>query len=170
MKRTIGTLTLCVLFWLMISGCTGKADAPDMNGPAPLFTLEDIHGGTVKLEDLRGKVVLLNFFATWCGPCRQEVPEFIRVYEKLKDKGFEIIAVGLDAGGEQVLRAFARDHRIPYPILPGTRNLVLDYGGIGSIPTTFLIDHEGRVVDRFIGWRPAARLEQSIGALLRQKV
>ncbi|OEU45377.1 MAG: hypothetical protein BBJ60_11655 [Desulfobacterales bacterium S7086C20] len=169
MKNIIKALLTITLTIIFVSGCTSD-NISSSNSQAPLFAMEDIHGDTVRLKDLRGKVILLNFFATWCGPCRQEVPEFIRVYEKLKDKGFEIVAIGLDAEGAGALRPFARNYKIPYTILPGTRNVVLDYGGIKSIPTTFLIDHNGRVADHFVGWRSASMLEQSIVKLLSRKV
>jgi len=170
MKDTFKTIYILVSVLILVSGCSGNGEQGGVNQPAPLFTMQDIHGDTVSLKDLRGKVVLLSFFATWCGPCRQEVPEFIRIYEKLKDDGLEIVAIGLDAEGARVLRSFARDHQIPYPIVPGTRNVVLDYGGIESIPTTFVIDHHGRVAEYFVGWRPASRLEESVERLLQKRV
>jgi len=155
---------------LAVCGCTDKEDAGGISsGRAPDFSLQDIGGKKVRLKDLRGKVVLINFFATWCAPCRQEVPDFIHLYKQFKDKGFEIVGIGVDMEGEAVIRPFAEHLQIPYPVVAGTREVVMDYGGITGVPTSFFVDREGYLAEQFIGLRPAQSLEKTIVKLLAKK-
>jgi thiol-disulfide isomerase/thioredoxin len=113
--------------------------------------------------------VLLNFFATWCAPCRQEIPDFVRLRGKFKAKGFEIVGIGLDMEGAAALAPFAKRFSIPYPILVGTRKVVVDYGDMTGVPTSFFIDRNGYIAESFIGVRPAHMLEKTISLLLEQK-
>ncbi|MBW2107882.1 MAG: TlpA family protein disulfide reductase [Deltaproteobacteria bacterium] len=166
------TVAILAVGFLLPSGCNcsgqdGQANVTSRR--APHFTLQDIKGNTVRLKDLRGKVVLLNFFATWCGPCRQETPDFIRLYKKFNAKGFEIIGVGLDMQGAAALAPFAQHFRIPYPIVVGTRQVVVDYGNIKAVPESFFIDRNGYIVKHLIGMRPVRELEETIVRLLEQK-
>ena len=133
---------------------------------APDFALKALDGGTLRLDDLRGKVVLVNFFATWCSPCRQEVPDFIRLRKQFVDEGFEIVGIGLDMEGAAVLEPFVRHFRIPYPVVIGTREVVTEYGGIEGVPTTFFVDREGFIAGRVIGLVPWERLKQTVETLL----
>ena len=121
------------------------------------------------MTDLKGKVLILNFFATWCGPCRQEIPDLIRIYERFQDKGLEIIGVSLDQEGEAVLKPFIKRYGITYPIVLGTREVVLDFGGVEGIPTTFFIDHNGAIRNYFVGLRPGYVIEESVRKLLKQR-
>jgi|Deesub1362B_J571_1020462.scaffolds.fasta_scaffold01781_7 peroxiredoxin len=120
---------------------------------APDFELKDLEGKTVRLSDYRGKMVILNFWATWCPPCRMEIPSFIRLYDEFKDKGLVIIGVSLDREGKEVVQKFAANYKINYPVVMGDMNVVAAYGGISAIPTTFIINKNGRVVNRFVGLR-----------------
>jgi peroxiredoxin len=166
--KTLFALTLATL---LIVGCTKKEDSNKPSGsPAPRFSLKNLQGNTIRLADLKGKVVLLNFFATWCAPCREEIPDLVRLYNKFKDKGFEIVGIGLDIDGAAALGPFAKQFRIPYPILLGTREVVMDYGEIKGVPTSFFIDRNGYIAEQFIGVRPAHVLEKTIAELLEQKV
>ena len=164
------TLFALIIATLVIVGCTNEEDSNKPSGSAaPRFSLKNVQGNTVRLTDFKGKVVLLNFFATWCAPCRQEVPDFVRLYNKHKDKGFEIVGIGLDMEGATVLGPFAKQFGILYPILLGTREVVMDYGEIKGVPTSFFIDRKGCVAEQFIGVRPAHVLERTIVELLEQK-
>jgi peroxiredoxin len=136
---------------------------------APHFTLQDIEGKKVRLKDFRGKVVLLNFFATWCAPCRQEMPSFVKLYKKYNPQGFEILGVGLDMEGAAALTPFAKRYGVPFPLLIGTREVVVDYGDIKGVPTSFFIDQNGYIAESFIGVRPAPMMEKTIVQLLNQK-
>ena len=166
-RRILFALTLATLLTV---GCTNKEDSNKPSGsPAPRFSLKSLQGDTLRLTDFKGKVVLLNFFATWCAPCRQEIPDFVRLYNKFKDKGFEIVGIGLDMEGAAALGPFAKQFRIPYPVLLGTREVVMDYGEIKGVPTSFFIDRNGYIAEQFIGVRPARVLEKTIVELLEQK-
>ncbi len=170
MRFIIRILIIGVTAIVLIHGC---GDEPKENNAssahhAPHFALKNLKGNTLDLEDLRGKVVLLNFFATWCPPCRQEIPDFVRLYEKFKDKGLEIVGIALDMQGVEVLTPFVRHFKISYPVLLGTRKVVMDYGGIEGIPTTFFIDRNGFIVEHFVGLRPAMILEKTITELINK--
>ncbi len=170
MKFFARTFLVGTLVSLLVCGCGGQEDQSKLaSRAAPDFALKHLNGGICRMADLRGKVVVLNFFATWCGPCRQEIPDFVRLYEKFRDKGLEIIGVSLDQEGEAVLRPFVKHYGITYPIVLGTREVVLDYGGIKGIPTTFLIDHNGIISNYFAGLRPGYVIEESVRKLLKER-
>ena len=113
--------------------------------PAPEFELKDADGKTVRLSDYKGKVVLLDFWATWCGPCKIEIPWFIEFERQYKDKGFAVIGVSMDEEGWTVVKPFVSDLAINYRVLQGNDSTADLYGGVNALPTTFLIDREGRV-------------------------
>ncbi|MDI6792749.1 MAG: TlpA disulfide reductase family protein [bacterium] len=135
-------------------------------GNAPDFTLDKLEGGVLTLSDLVGKVVILDFWATWCPPCRMEIPGFVELYSKYKGKGVEIIGLSLDRQGESVVRSFAQQHQINYPLVMATPEIVMAYGGVQSIPTTFLIDRQGNIANRHIGFAAKDVFESEINALL----
>ncbi len=137
------------------------------SGSAPNFTLASVGGGSKSLEDYRGKVVMLNFWATWCGPCKQEIPDFIAMQEAYRDQGFEIVGVSLDdpTATAQVAQ-FVKQAGINYDIVYGNGQVAQAYGGVQSIPTTFLIDREGNVVTSKVGLQPKDAWESAIETLL----
>ncbi len=164
-KRFLVSTFLLLLIW----GCTSQADNDEPSDRAPQFALKDLTGHTLRLKDLKGKVVLLNFFATWCAPCRQEIPDLERLYKRFNDQGLEIVGISLDMEGAPLLNPFVQHYGITYPIVLGTREVVVDYGGIRGIPTSFLIDRDGRVAKHFEGFRPVHVFEQSVLELLGKK-
>ncbi len=117
--------------------------------PAPDFTLKTLDGKEVSLSDLRGKVVLINFWATWCPPCRSEMPLFERVYREYKDKGFEILAVSTDSSLEPV-KKFVKDYKLSFKIAYDDKNVAGLYG-IQGLPTSFLIDRDGKILKVRLG-------------------
>lgn len=136
---------------------------------APNFALKTAEGKTVELAKLKGKVVLVNFWATWCGPCRKEMPDFVDVYNRQKTNGFEIIGVSLDEEGWEVVRPFLTQYKINFPVVVGDGKLANAYGGIEYLPTSFLIDRNGFVVDKHVGMLPKETLERKIAPLLQEK-
>jgi peroxiredoxin len=112
--------------------------------PAPDFTLKDAGGTSVKLSDLRGKVVLLNFWATWCGPCALEIPWFIEFEQQFKSRGLEVVGVSMDEDGWAAIKPYVAEHKLNYRVLLGNDSVSQLFGGVESLPTTFVIDREGR--------------------------
>jgi peroxiredoxin len=122
---------------------------------APDFKLTDINGKTISLSDYKGKVLFLNFWATWCPPCRAEIPDFVEAYGQEKARGLEILGVSLDTKGKDVVAAFVEKYKINYPIVLETRKtteqLIGDYEPGQYIPTTIVIDKQGRIRDKKVG-------------------
>ena len=155
-----------IVFGLM--GCgqgtnVGDAGSSDM---APDFTLNDLDGRSFSFSKTRGKVVILDFWATWCPPCREEIPHFVSLYRAYRGKGLEIVGVALDQGGANAVKPFAEANGINYPVVIGNQKVTVDYGGIRGIPTTFIIDRKGNIVEKFIGYRDKAVFEKAIKKLL----
>jgi len=132
--------------------------------PAPDLKAKDLNGQELSLEAYKGKVVLLNFWATWCGPCRAEIPSLIRLQEAYKDR-LQIIGMDVDDDEEQ-LRAFARNQGINYPVAMTSLPVRLAYGGIGALPTLFVINRESKVVQKHVGLFNPALYEIEVRALL----
>jgi thiol-disulfide isomerase/thioredoxin len=120
----------------------------------------------VRLSDFRGRVVLLDFWATWCGPCRMEVPHFKQLIEKYGNRGFVVLGVSLDDTGAEVVRPFVARQEIGYPVVIGDQYTANRYGGVNALPTTFLIDRQGHVVKKYIGYRDLETFEEDIKPLL----
>lgn len=110
--------------------------------------------------------MLINFWATWCAPCRAEIAGFLEVYNKYKSKGFEIIGVSLDREGWKEVTPFVENFKINYPVVVGDEKLVAAYGNFNAIPTTFLVDKKGNIVDQHVGYLSKEDLEKKIKALL----
>ncbi|MBI3693769.1 MAG: TlpA family protein disulfide reductase [Acidobacteria bacterium] len=133
---------------------------------APSFSLPDANGNTVKLTDFKGKVVILDFWATWCGPCKIEIPWFIEFQRKYKDQGFTVIGVSMDEGGWQTVRPFVEEFKMNYPVLIGNDDTAQSFGGVDVLPTTFIIDKQGRIVATHMGLTSKNEFEKAIQSLL----
>ena len=133
---------------------------------APDWQLTDVDGKSVKLSDFKGKVIILNFWATWCPPCRAEIPEFVALQRKYADKGFTVIGVSLDEQGPSVVKPFMARLGINYPVVMGDQKTVGAYGDIAAIPTTFVIDRQGNIVNVYQGFTDQDTFESVIGPLL----
>jgi peroxiredoxin len=136
--------------------------------PAPSFTLQDLNGNTVSLSDFKGKVIILDFWATWCPPCVKEVPHFVELYEQYKDREFVIVGISVDREGVGVVKSFVQKYKVNYPILMTDGRVEKAYGDITSIPTTFVIDSEGNIRRSYIGYRDKEVFEKDITALLAE--
>jgi len=131
-------------------GC--KREAPKEKRPlAPDFTLTSVDGEPITLSQLRGKVVLLDFWATWCAPCRLAIPHINDLYKAYRERGLEIIGLSLDKGSPERVRKFALNIGIEYTIIMADDDLVKKYG-ISPIPTTYLIDREGHITNKWVGF------------------
>jgi peroxiredoxin len=144
-----------------VTGAACKAE-----GMANLtLTMKDMNGAEVKLADQKGKVVLLNFWATWCPPCLAEIPEFVKVYEEKKRDGFTILGVSTDDTPEQ-LQAFASERKVTYPLLLITPEVEDAYGPLFGLPTSILIARDGSVCKRHFGPMSKEQLEKELKPLL----
>lgn len=162
----IGSALACALLW---TGCSDfgsmrsakatqehKSVAPfDLNNavgqPTPGFSLKDSNGQTVHLADYKGKVVLLDFWATWCGPCKMEIPWFIDFERQFKDQGFAVVGVSMDEDGWSAVKPYVQNMKMNYRVVLGDDNVSTAYGGLDSLPTTLLIDRQGKIASVHVG-------------------
>lgn len=160
-KASLGLLALAAGTALV--SCSGRADTKTSSAlksakqnvparkPAPEFSLQDAEGKSVQLSSLRGKVVLLNFWATWCGPCALEIPWFIEFEQDYRSRGLEVVGVSMDEDGWQAIKPFVQQHKMNYRVLLGNDSVGQLYGGVDSLPTSFIIDRQGNVAYVHVG-------------------
>lgn len=160
----IGLALACAL---ALAGCSraGKPNAAAQNKPAPAafnldhavglpappFSLKDADGQTVHASDYKGKVVLLDFWATWCGPCKIEIPWFIDFQREFKDQGLAVVGVSMDEDGWKVIKPYVQNMKMNYRVLLGDDAVSTAYGGLDSLPTTLLIDRQGKIAAVHVG-------------------
>ncbi len=133
--------------------------------PAPDFTLLNAQGEEKSLSDFKGKVVILNFWAIWCPPCKIEIPHLVDLYEEYKDDGLEIIGISMDWNAQRIVGPFAEENGMEYTVLLGDNEIADLYGGILTIPVTFVIDRDGGITKRYLGYRDKETLESAIKRL-----
>lgn len=138
--------------------------------PAPDFELKSLDGKSYKLADLRGKAVLLNFWATWCPPCKIEIPWFIELQKQYANQGLVVVGVAMDddTNKQKVVGDFVSQMKIDYPILLGTDQVADQYGGVDALPTTFFIGRDGKIVRRVMGLAGHSEFEEAIQAALKE--
>jgi peroxiredoxin len=167
-------LVLASVLLLTLAGVAAAADQPTVRAalqsakerkPAPNFALQDASGRTVKLRNYHGKVVLLNFWATWCHGCKEKIPWFSEFQRTYSAKGLAVVGVSLDEGGWSVVKPFLADTKVPYRVLLGNDPTAQQYG-IKSLPDTFIIDRQGRVAAAYTGLVDKADVEANIKAIL----
>jgi len=164
-------LSLCLLLALLpaLLAQAGSLD-PAEQPPAPEFNLKNLQGGQTKLSDHRGQVVLLNFWATWCGPCREEMPSMEKLWQAYREQGLVILAVSTDSGGESRIKNFVRRLYLTFPILLDPDGQASDQYEVSGLPVSFLIDRQGRIITRLLGsedWANEAAFQQ-VERLLQQ--
>jgi peroxiredoxin len=136
----------------LLCSCSGSQNAhaaqeraESSRKPAPNFSLKDASGQNVSLSDYRGKVVLLNFWATWCGPCQLEIPWFEQFQQQYRSQGFEVLGVSMDDDGWQAVKPYITEHKINYRVVLGNDSVAQLYGGLDALPTTYILDRDGRI-------------------------
>ena len=168
-------ISLSSIGWILLLGFLGYRMAPQVRAAfgagaagdiVPAYTAQTTDGEDISLEELRGKVVLVNFWATWCPPCRIEMPGFQRVYEDHRDEGFVILGISTDQAGKGVVREFLEERNITFPVTMASMQVVQDFGGIRALPTSFLIGREGRVRQEVSGIFATPALRMAVGHLL----
>ena len=168
MKALAARFPLGMVIWMIALAFVVYRVAPQVMAAAglggsrsesPSFTLNSLDRGTVALDEFRGQVVLVNFWATWCPPCRLEMPGFQRVYDDRRDDGFVVIGISTDRGGVGVVRDFVEERGLTFPIALAAGSVTQDFGGVRALPTSFLIDREGRIRHEVRGYfaEPALR-------------
>ncbi len=164
MQRIVGLAIVLALFVMLSPGNLSAQQK------APNFTLKTTDGKTVELSKLKGKAVIVNFWATWCGPCRREIPGFVNIYEKYKAKGLEIVGISVDRDGVGVVKQYLEKNKVTYPIVWDDKGVADAYGklfgAIDGIPTTFFVDRSGNVVDKYIGSMEESAFEAKVKKLL----
>ena len=159
-KRSI---LLSVVVLALLAGCTDRN--VQTSSLAPDFTLQDMNGKSVKLSDYKGKVVLLEFWATWCGPCRMSAPGIEKLHKAYKDKGLVVLAISVDQGGWDDVKAFISEFGITYTVLKGTDDVTSEYQ-VRSIPMLLVLNKEGKITKRYLGFGGDEDLEKEIKAIL----
>lgn len=173
--RLSAATTTAILLGCFLQGCTSgprtvsaaSVKPASERKNAPEFTLKDADGKVVRLADYRGKVVLLDFFATWCGPCKIEIPWFTEMERKNKDKGFAVLGVSMDDEGWEVVKPFLAELGVNYRVVIGNDSTAQLYGGVDALPTTFLIDQSGKIAAVHVGLASKRDFEDGIQQLLQ---
>ncbi len=151
----------------MPSGSERRGGGAAMVGkPLPGFNLEDAGGARYTNREIEGKVILLNFWATWCGPCRTEMPWFVEFQNRYKDKDFTVLAVSMDQEGWEVVRPFVEEQGLNFPVFIGDDDFAGAFGGVSVLPTTLIVDRTGKIIARHQGLISKSEYEKEIEALL----
>ncbi|MGB9769086.1 MULTISPECIES: TlpA family protein disulfide reductase [Caldisericum] len=182
MKKIIVFIAVILLVAGLLTGCsqTSTNNTANTNNTtaqtgndretAPDFSWKDNNGNVVKLSDLKGKVVLLDFWATWCGPCRMTIPHVEAIYEKYKDKGVVVIGINLDQGDLSKVQQFIKEQGMKYLVVTDPNSQVAGLYGVNSIPRFFIIDKNGKIAKMIIGYDPNMEdvLSKEIDSLLKE--
>jgi cytochrome c biogenesis protein CcmG/thiol:disulfide interchange protein DsbE len=154
-----------VLIFLVVVLMAGSVGAAKM---MPEFSEKNITAdGLVESKDFAGKVLLVNFWATWCPPCRKEIPALIKIQDKYKDRGFSVIGISMDEGGRRVVSKFIKKLKVNYPVFIGKAKIGRGFGGVMGIPVSFFVDREGNLVKRLDGYISEKVLNRELEKLLK---
>ena len=136
--------------------------------PAPAFVLRDIEDREVKLSQFDGKAILISFWATWDEPCRKQIQQLIELQQHYGDNEIAVVGVSLDEKGPEPVKAFAKEHKLNHPILMANAKVIQDFGGLDAIPTTFLIDRNHNIIQKYTGLTQTNTLEAEVKAVLKR--
>ncbi len=175
MKRTflLTTMIALLLALLVTTGCKEEAEEAAATDaveaiaavvPSTDFEVKDMHGAELKLADYRGDVVIVDFWATWCGPCRMVMPHLEKIHREYADQGIRVIALSVDRGAPDLVKAFVGKNQYTFPVGMATAGIVRAYGGVPSIPTTFIVGPDGTIAEKMVGAHP---MEEYLAAAKR---
>lgn len=167
MKKISFSSIAVVLVAIFFATAVASA-AVEVGSPAPGWKLRTVEGKELSSNDFAGKVVVLDFWATWCPPCRAEIPGFVGLYKKYEKDGLVIVGISVDQGGAAVVKKFIAENKINYQIVLADGDVADAFGGIEGIPTTFVIDRSGKIQFKEVGFVEAADFEKKIQPLLKQ--
>jgi peroxiredoxin len=162
-------IVILVAYIAAHASATGNISQTNTRKPAPEFSLTDARGTPIQLSDYKGRVVVLDFWATWCHGCKLEIPWFMEFETKYEARGLSVIGVSMDADGWKSVKPFAAARKMNYTVVIGNSDLAKQYG-LGPLPMTLLIDREGRIADTHRGVVDKANWESEVQALLRAGV
>lgn len=155
-------LLIILLLLAALVGCERTEVGDNLSGGAPDFTLPAVDGSMVSISDYSGKVILVDFWATWCPPCQEMVPLLSKLHKQYADKGLVILGVSLDREGLEVLGSYVHENMIPYKVVLGDTRISNAFGGVSTIPTLFIVDREGRLVRKLTGFHTYGQLEEQV--------
>lgn len=156
--------SLCLL---LAAGAMLRAE-PVPPTPAPAWKLKDLDGNVVSSDQFKGKVVVIDFWATWCPPCREEIPGYVSLQQKYAKDGLVIVGVSVDQDSADKVKKWVDAHKVSYTIVMQDDEVIAAFGGMDAIPTTFLIDRDGNIRDKKVGAEPTAEYEKKILTYLNQ--
>ena len=166
LAKTLAAAAGAALLFFILSAPGKKGLAP--GSPAPVFALTDIGGRTISLSDYKGKVLLVDFWATWCGSCEEDVPELKALYQEFERGQFGIVAASVDEGGPELVARYAAEHALPYPVVFAGEDTTRDYRIFG-LPTKFLIDPKGRIYRKYLADVSREEIASDIRSLLSRR-
>lgn len=162
--KTKFCLSILILALALFASCSHQE-----TGSSKLnFVLRDTNGNSVSLTNFRGKVLILDFWDTWCPPCDREIPDFIELYSQYKDKGFQMIGIALARKGVGAVKDYMKEKGVNYPVLIGTSEILKAYNCCRGIPTTYMLNKKGEIYKTYVGYRPKSVFEEALKTLLNQ--
>jgi peroxiredoxin len=167
LRCTVALIVLVTASFALPAGAPADLTPAGSRKTAPDFALRDSNSATVKLSAYKGRVVLLDFWATWCTGCKVEIPWYVEFQNKYKDSGLSVIGVSMDDDGWKSVKPFLQEHKINYPIVIGNSSLG-DLFGFNSMPATLLIDRDGKIADMHVGMVDKAAFDSEIQTLLKE--